>query len=110
MANLAGDGIALQMAQSAWGADDEIMGHTKEKTMFDDARAGTEFGRQFAGIGDRTEVAVVDDVAFVGDESLAVPFDPENGAAAELFEEKSLGFRAERDDFDGQRMPRAQLR
>ena len=110
MANLAGDGIALQMAQSAWGADDEIMGHTKEKTVFDDARAGTEFGRQFSGIGDRTEVAVVDDVAFVGDESVAVRFDPENGAAAELFEEKSLGFRAERDDFDGQRMPRAQLR
>ena len=110
MANLAGDGIALQMAQSAWGADDEIMGHTKEKTVFDDARAGTEFGRQFSGIGDGSEVAVVDDVAFVGDESVAVPFDPENGAAAELFEEKSLGFCTEWDDFDGQRMPCAQLR
>ena len=78
--------------------------------MFDDARAGAEFGRQFSGIGDGPKGAVVDDVAFVGDESLAVLFDPENGAAAELFEEKSLGFRAERDDFDGQRMPCAQLR
>ena len=86
------------------------MGHTKEKTVFDDAGAGTEFGRQFSGISDGPKGAVVDDVAFVGDESVAVLFDAENGAAAELFEEKSLGFRAERDDFDGQRMPCAQLR
>ena len=49
MANLAGDGIALQMAQSAWGADDEIMGHTKEKTVFDDARAGAEFSDVLRG-------------------------------------------------------------
>lgn len=86
------------------------MGHTKEKPVFDDARAGAEFGRQFSGIGDGSEGTVVDDVAFVGDESRAVLLDAENRAAAELFEEKPLGFRAKRDDFDGQRMPCAQLR
>ena len=86
------------------------MGHTKEKAVFDDAGAGAEFGRQFSGISDGPEGAVVDDVAFVGDESRAVLLSAENGAAAELFEEKPLGFCTEWDDFDRQGMPCAQLR
>ena len=78
--------------------------------MFDDAGTGAEFGCQFFGIGDGPEGAVVDDVAFVGDKSFAILFDAENGVAAELLEEKPLGFCAERDDFDRQRMTGAQLR
>ena len=109
-ADLPGEGIALQVAHSVWGADDEIVGHAQEEAVFDDAGAGAEFGRQLPGIGDGPEGAVVNDVAFVGDERRAVLFDPKNGVAAELGEKNPLGFGAEGDYLDRQRMTRAQLR
>ena len=70
--DLACDGITLEVAQSVWGADDEIVSHTQEEAVFDDACAGAQFGREFLQVGDGAEGAVINEVALVGNESGAV--------------------------------------
>ena len=108
--DLAGGGIALEVAEAVLTGDDDVVGHAEEEAVFNDAGAGAEFGGEFFGIGEGSEGAVVNDVALVGEEWCAVRLAAENGVAAELLKEELLGFRAKRDDFDRQGVQGAELR
>ena len=107
---MAGDGIALEVAEAVLSGDDDVVGHAEEEAVFDDAGAGTELGGEFLGICEGAEGAVVNEVAFVGDERAAVRPSAQDGVAVELLEEEPLGFRAERNNFNRQGVLGAELR
>ena len=100
-ADLAGDRVALEMAEAVLSGDDDVVGHAEEESVLDDAAAGVEFGGEFFGFGDGAEGAVVDVVAFVGGVRRSVRLGAEFGMTAKVVEEVPLAGAAEGDDFDG---------
>ena len=92
------------MAETIFSGDNEIVGQTEKEPVSRHTGTCVEFRGEFLGVCDRTEPAVVDEVAFLGNKRPVLILHAQDGASAQFFQECSLRLAVERKYLDGKRV------